>query len=200
MSDRSDNENKNWFLIGIGAVVIVLAVALGAYLGWRANSRSVERTGIQKSPGQTYSSSQIGRRDEPLPVKLYYPVNEVLLGTTASAKRQADTQAQARETLSVFLSDERAAQVSVLKDIKVQDLYLDAAGTAYVDVVLNQKDVKASLTEELLGIYAIVDTLTANFEEIKQVMLLVEGRETKVLAGHIDLTRKYAKRADLVKE
>ena len=200
MSDRADKDGKNRLLLGAGSVIIVVAVAIGAYLGWRASVPAVDRAPLTVLQAQL-TSAQLLRRDEPLSVRLYYPVNCALATGSAAIKRQSDTQAQAREMLSVFLTDQRAAQVAVLNAIKVQDLYLDASGTAYVDLVLSQqKELKASAGEEFLAIYAMADTLMLNFEEIKQVMFLLDGREARTLAGHMDLTRKFLKRTDLVKQ
>jgi hypothetical protein len=60
--------------------------------------------------------------------------------------------------------------------------------------------VRASAWEEQLAIYALVNTLLQNFEEIKQVVLLLDGGEAQTLAGHMDLSRTFTKRMDLVKQ
>ncbi|HSQ77452.1 MAG TPA: GerMN domain-containing protein, partial [Nitrospirota bacterium] len=73
--------------------------------------------------------------------------------------------------------------------------------TAYVDISSAQQNgATASAWEELLAIYSMVNTLMQNFEEIKQVRFLLEGKEAQTLAGHIDLSRKFDKRMDLVKQ
>jgi hypothetical protein len=48
--------------------------------------------------------------------------------------------------------------------------------------------------------YAMVNTLMQNFEEIREVAFLVDGRQAPTLAGHMDLSRRYGKRMDLVKQ
>lgn len=40
---------------------------------------------------------------------------------------------------------------------------------------------------ELLSIYSIVNTLVLNLDGVEQVKILVAGRETTTLAGHVDL-------------
>ncbi len=140
-------------------------------------------------------------RNEPLTITVYYPVNGALLAGTASVKRQPDTQAQARETLAAVLSDQRAAQTAVFRDIKLKAFYLDGQGTAYIDLVRSrQQDISASAGEEFLALFAMVNTVMQNFEEIKQVRFLVDGREAQTLAGHMDLSRTFTKRMDLVKQ
>lgn len=41
---------------------------------------------------------------------------------------------------------------------------------------------------ELQTVYSIVNTLTLNFPEIKDVQILVGGKKEKTIAGHIDIT------------
>ncbi len=106
---------------------------------------------------------------------LYYPLEGMLVAGTAPVKRQPDTQAQARETLVAVLQDRRAAQAPVLRDIKLRAFYLDAQGTAYIDLTPGELSVRASAWDEQLAVYALVNTLMQNFEEIKQVAFLVDG-------------------------
>jgi glutamate-1-semialdehyde aminotransferase len=93
-------------------------------------------------------------------------------------------------------------QSPVLRELRLRALYLDASWTATVDLAAaspNQNEIRASAEEELLAVYALVNTLTQNFPEVRQVRILMDGREAQTLAGHIDLTRAYVKRTDLVK-
>lgn len=41
---------------------------------------------------------------------------------------------------------------------------------------------------ELQTIYSIVNTATLNFPDIKKAQILIEGKKTKTLAGHIDIS------------
>jgi len=201
MSDRTNMGISNRLLFGVGAAIIALAVGAGAYLGWRMNTPS--KGGISQQPAVQGLplSAQLLRRDAPLTVTLCYPVNGLLIVGSASVKRKSDTQAQAQETLTALLANQHASLVAVLKDVKLQEFYLDASGTAYVDLVSNQqKEITASTGEELLALYAVVDTLMLNFEEVKQVLFLLDGREAQTLAGHVDLSRKFTKRMDLVQQ
>jgi hypothetical protein len=191
---------SNRALLGIGAVIIALAVCAGAYLGWRMNMSSGIGVSPQSAAQGLPQDMQMLRHDAPLTVTLCYPVNGLLSIGSASIKRQPDTQAQAREALMALLTDQRASVVPGLKDIRIQELYLDASGTVYIDIVPQQKEIAAAAGEELLAVYAMVNTLMLNFEDIKQVLFLMEGREAKTLAGHVDLTRKFTKRTDLLRQ
>ncbi len=69
------------------------------------------------------------------------------------------------------------------------DLFLDSNGTLYLD--LGQAVVRNLLpgtSSELLAVMGVTDTLAANFPEVKQVQILVDGEEVRTLTGHLDLT------------
>ena len=51
-----------------------------------------------------------------------------------------------------------------------------------------------------MAIYAVVNTLTQNFEEIKEVRFLLDGREAQTLAGHIDASVFFSARPDLARQ
>jgi hypothetical protein len=193
MSAGTDRRARSGSLLS--AVIVVLAVAAaaaGAYVWYRTSGAPVPSGPVVRIPV---------RFDEPLSVTLDLPGGGALSPKTASVKRQPDTQGQAQEVLNALLSDPRAAQSPVLASLRLRAFYLDSDGTAFVDVMpQSPTGVKASAWDELLGLYAFVDTLTGNFEEIKRVRFLLDGREAQTLAGHIDMERTLTKRSDLVKQ
>ena len=196
MTDRSIRDNRMLFILIAG--IAFLAAAGGGYLWMRApaldRKQPAAEQGMQ-SPVQPASWNEL------LTVTVYYPVSGKLVAGTASVKRQPDTQAQAREALDAELNDQRAAQTAVFRDIKLKAFYYDNQGTAYIDLALSpQREISASAGEEFLALYAMVNTVTQDFDEIKEVRFLVNGREAQTLAGHVDLSRKFTKRMDLVQQ
>jgi hypothetical protein len=176
---------------------IALIIAGGFYLRTRMNAEDAAGKTAEQNASPLI---QPAFRNEPLSVTLYYPLEGMLVAGTTPAKRQPDTQAQARETLVAVFQDRRAAQAPVLRDVKPRAFYLDGKGTAYIDLTPGEPAVRASAWDEQLAVYALVNTLMQNFEEIKQVAFLVDGRDAQTLAGHMDLSRKYTKRMDLVRQ
>ncbi len=197
MQERTDRRIAgDRLLLWLLALLFAAAVA-GTFIWLRLSATPAPETATQ---GQAAVRQQAGA-DEPLTITLYYPADGVLAAGTATVKRQPDAQTQAREALVSLFSDPRAAQVAIFKEVKLRGFFLDASGTAYADFsTIQQSGIKASVSEELLAIYAVVDTLTQNFGEIKRVCFLLEGKEAQTLAGHIDLSKKYEKRMDLVKQ
>jgi Sporulation and spore germination len=82
---------------------------------------------------------------------------------------------------------------------KVLGVYIDRAGTAFVD--LSEEFVSmhpGGSDEEVATIFSVVDSLTWNVKEIKRVRFLVGGEERDTLKNHLDLRRAYLKDMSIV--
>jgi hypothetical protein len=69
-------------------------------------------------------------------------------------------------------------------------VFVSARGTAYVD--LSKEAAAGGATGSLgerLSVYALVDSITANFPAIRRVQILVDDKPAETLAGHVDLSR-----------
>ncbi len=176
------------------AVLLVAVLCVGGVVWWRLRA-------APPGSGAAQSPAAAPRPNEPLVITLSVPVEGLLVAVQSPVTRQPDTQSLAREALAALFADPIGSQAPVLKDLRLRGVYLDAAGTGYIDLApVEQREVRASVWEELIALYAMVNTLSQNFEEIKQVRFLVDGKEVQTLAGHIELSRKFTKRMDLVKQ
>jgi spore germination protein GerM len=75
--------------------------------------------------------------------------------------------------------------------------YLTPNGNAYVD--LNEAVTTGhpgGCKTEILTVYSIVNSLILNIPEIESVKILVDGRETRTLAGHVDI--RFPFKADML--
>ncbi len=199
MSERIDRRiDHNRLLLGVVVIIFAGAAAAGIYIWSLMHSSSVPKnTVVSDQP----ALAQPSHPDEPLKIALYFPLDGMLVSGSVDVKRQPDVQSQARVILAAMLGDQRVAQATLLKDVRLRELYLDDSGTAYVDLALvQQKEIRVSARDELIALYAVVNTLLKNIEEIKHVRVLLDGREAQTLAGHIDLSRTFSKRMDLVKQ
>jgi hypothetical protein len=78
-------------------------------------------------------------------------------------------------------------------DTVVRGAYLLPDGTAFVDLggpTLTQGWTTGS-HQELMAVYSVVQTVTANFPEAKRVRMLVNGEPAETLGGHISLSRAF---------
>lgn len=57
-----------------------------------------------------------------------------------------------------------------------------------------------STASEMATVYSLTNTLTRNLAEIKRVRLLIDGKETATIKGHLDTMAPVAPLADLVKQ
>jgi hypothetical protein len=123
-TDRSIRDNRLLIAVILG---IVLMVAGGIYFEMSRNASDAAR-----KPGEpdVYPLIQPAFRNEPLSATIYYPREGMLVAGTAAAKRQPDTQAQAREIIASALQDRAAAQTPVLRDIKLRAFYLEGLASA----------------------------------------------------------------------
>ena len=200
MSERNDRR-----IPGSGPLVITLmafvfiAAGGGGYLWFRLAGAPQAVSTLQQD-GQATAPAALP--DEPFMATLFVPGDGALGTAVVAVRRHPEVQLQAREAVAALLAADQGRQSSVLKELRLRALYLDASWTATVDLSAaapNQKEIRASAEDELLAVYALVNTLTQNFPEVRQVRFLMDGREAQTLAGHIDLSRAYVKRTDLVK-
>jgi hypothetical protein len=128
------------------------------------------------------------------PMKVYLKAVEMDNGklfnleTTIYQSKTRDN--QMRQLLLAFLNGPRSGkdQVPVPEGLKLNDFYFTPQAMAVVDV--STTDIPAGqfgFYEEVLFIRGLIESLSQNFFEIKQVKVLVNGTEAPTLAGHYAL-------------
>jgi germination protein M len=136
-------------------------------------------------PEQLYTQT-----DPPMPVKLFFPSageDVVLSAEDQTIFRSAELANRARQILQKLLEGPKNSMLfpSIPKETKLQEVFIDEAGTAYVDfsnpIAANHP---GGILNEQATIYSIVNSLTYNLKEIHQVQILVGGAEKETLAGH----------------
>ncbi len=105
-------------------------------------------------------------------------------------ERSERARAILRALLGAYLQPDSQHPIGAGSDVR--DVFLMGNNTAVVDTNSAFADAHPSgvLAEELT-LASIVTTLNANDPQIKQVKILVNGKERDTLAGHADLRRFY---------
>lgn len=174
-------------LVAVWAGTLILLCALGLYL-FRELLGSVSLPSIE----QTEQLPQPARRLRT--VSLYFGAT----GGRGLAREQRQIHVRdktSHEILRLVLQELIQGPASVLvrtipRETTVNSLFLLDTGELVVDF---GKEIQAyhpgSSFCELMTVYSIVNTLTANFNEISSVRFLVEGSEIETLIehGHVDL-------------
>jgi Sporulation and spore germination len=127
-------------------------------------------------------------------VALYYESPELLLAPERRNLPLPENPAAAMDLVmrELLKGSANAAVPKLLPaDTVIRGAYLLPDGTAFVDLggpTLSQGWTTGS-HQELMAIYSVVQTVTANFPEAKRVRMLVNGEPAETLAGHVSLSR-----------
>ena len=177
-----------------------MAVALGA-MGWAlfVGLPRAYRSRPQALPPPAPAAAAPGRR---IKARLFYVSEDGtrLTGVERDVAYGDGPAAQAQEIIKAQLAPAAAPLISAVPaGTTLRALYVTSNGAAYVD--LSREVVNAhpgGSLDELLTIYSIVNALTMNLPAVTSVQVLVDGKETDTLAGHVDLRRPLTKNVSWV--
>lgn len=197
MSGRSDRGIHGGWTAALLIGVIIATAAAGLYAWRRMQVQQAQTQSVTERTGQ--AGVDAGGADAMLTVMVYYPSDKGMTLQPVRIRLRADAQLLAKEAVSALFSTSPDPGHALLGSLRLKALYIDHSGTAYVDLSpAAPGGIHASAWQELMTLYAIVNTLTANFEEIKAVRFLLEGKEAQTLAGHISLAGYFEQRQDLI--
>jgi spore germination protein GerM len=184
-------------LTALGLLILLLVVVLTAPRWTRLLTRTVP--GEESADAGEAAAPAVAEPENPaaveqkITVKLFFlaPDQPALLIEDREVAYSADLARQVRTVVEELVKGPQKGLVGALPaETKVIDTFVTAAGTAYVDL-----SKEAALKHpggsrgELLSVYSVVNSLTANFPAVKRVQILVDDRQVPTLAGHVDLTR-----------
>jgi hypothetical protein len=143
-------------------------------------------TAVLAPPGSTTSQA--------LTLYVAYDDLGVLRKRTTTAALPSEPPARARAILQTLLHEylQRSSPHPIGPGSDVSDVYIVNQSLAVVD--LNDtfaEGHRSGVWEETLTVDSMIATLSANMPEIKQVKILVDGKERETLAGHADLITVY---------
>jgi len=135
-----------------------------------------------------------------LTVKVYYPNEQGLKLQAVQKTVKVGNDDKYTAALKALLegTKEKGLATIVPKQAKIKSVKVQG-DTAFVDFDdnLTKKFIGGSTGEEML-VGSIVNTLT-EFNEIKKVQLLVEGKKIESISGHFDLTKPVERMENLIK-
>ena len=130
-------------------------------------------------------------------VRLYFlsPETSELVAEERDIELSRDYIESLKQVLSKLIEGSATGMLnSIPKGTKIREVFWEdiepKLGYVYVDFfeTLSKSHI-GGVTGELLTIQSIVKTLQANFAEIQQVQILIDGKEVDTLAGHIDISQ-----------
>ena len=125
------------------------------------------------------------------PVHLYFADKEsqYLIAENRVLKSPQDPEFYARNIIDALIKGPQQGLVRTLPvATAIRAIFVTQEGVCFVDLTSAVADYHpGGIQSELLTIYSIVNSLVLNVPQIKAVKILINGTETKTLAGHIDL-------------
>ena len=174
---------KHYLLLMIVGLCIAAA---GAWVMW-ARMRPQDTTEMQTTGGEALAPAL----PDKAVVHLYFadPENTFLIAEERVLPGTSDPAALGKAIVNALIrGPETQLYRTIPESTVLRALYVTSDGVAYVDLSRAvQQDHPGGSQMELLTVYAIVNTLVLNSNQIATVKLLIEGQEAETLAGHIHL-------------
>ena len=127
-------------------------------------------------------------------VTVYFPsaYGNRLVGEPHEIFETASPGDRAKQILSDVLAgpNDPDSLLAVPQGIRLRQVYVLDSGVAYADFSSElARRIGGGSMDEILTVYAIVNSLVLNVEEIDRVGILLDGRPCETLNGHVDLRR-----------
>ena len=127
---------------------------------------------------------------------------EYLLGEKREILKKGSMKEEAKEVVEELTRGSKKKLIPTLPaQTKVLALDIDERGVARVSFngALTRYHPGGS-SAEIMTVYSVVNSLVLNFPEIKQVQILIEGKEIDSITGHLSLSKPIPPNPGLVKK
>jgi hypothetical protein len=176
--------------IGLIVLGVGMAVALGFFVDVVGRVQQMMKNDRETEEFKPPAQPLYAPTDPPMNVKLFFPSasgDPILTAEDDTIFKSGELTNRAKQILQKIQEGPNTTGMlpALPKETKVQDLFVSAQGTAFIDfsnaIAANHP---GGVVNELGTIYSIVNSLTYNLPEIKDVKILVGGIEKETLAGH----------------
>ncbi len=152
------------------------------------------------SEPDAFASSVNAKHPERAVIHLYFANKEnSFLIAEKRLLAQTDDPAQMGKLIveSLIKGPKEGLMRTIPSDAALRALFVTKDKTAYVDLTKAAREKHpGGCKSEMITIYSIVNSLILNVPEIDAVKILIDGRESMTLAGHIDL--RFPLKADML--
>ena len=177
--------------IGVIVLTIGFAVTLGFFVDVIGRIQSlVNDQETEENPFKPAEQPLYAPTDPPMTVKIFFPTAgaDVLMSAEEQTIfKSAELMNQAKQILQKLQEGPKGPGLtgSIPREANVTEVFVSEDGVAFVDfnnaISTNHP---GGILNEQATIYSIVNSLTYNLREIRQVKILVGGTEKETLAGH----------------
>ncbi len=187
-------------LAGLLATLALLAASAPQWARLLPRQASAgEAAPVVRAPTPPPSHPDTGRK---INVKLYFEQQEraALEPEDREVPYATDLSRQIGTVVEELVKGSLAGRLPALPaQTRVLGVFVSARGTAFVDLSKEATgDGGAGSLGERLSVYALVNSVTANFPAIRRVQILIDDRPAETFAGHVDLSRPLSPDMTLV--
>lgn len=172
--------------LGISVAVILLAVFATLTIHFLRSRHDIEnRHAVNLSP-----LYEPGDRPTTVFIKSVEAETGKVINVGATIRESKSRSNQMKQAVLAYLNGPRKGrnQVPVPEGMSLNEFYFTPTGAAVVDLSTSQvKKEKNGFYEEALFVRGLIDALTSNFFEVKQVKVLVDGQDQETILGHYAL-------------
>lgn len=175
-------------IIAITGMFVASLVALGIYLytreAWEPR-HTISDQAVDRIMSEVEDHASAGQTV----LRMSYPVGDHIIVEQRLVERASDSRAVAEATLRAFLTGPSGfPDHHVPRDADYLGLYFGSDGVLYIDFADSFRgNFQGDTLAELLLLKALNESVKANVFGIKDVKVLVAGRELDTLGGHIML-------------
>jgi hypothetical protein len=178
---------KNYLKIMLSsAIILALAGGTALTLHFGRFAKSIEAAkSVSRSP-----LYEPGDRPTTIFLKEVETENGKAVNVASTIHQSKIRENQMQQAIEAYLQGPRTGpvQVPVPDGMALNEFYFTPSGTAVVDLSVDQvKKEKTGFYDEALFVRGLIETLTGNFFEVKQVKVLVEGQDAPTILGHYAL-------------
>jgi spore germination protein GerM len=170
-------------------VFLIIGFAMGSLVQTAAADVTARDQEVDHSPAATLTPSEMTQ------THLYFADrNNVFLKSEQRVmERPADQTEFARAIVAALIRGPQTGLNRTIPDgTELRAIYIAFDSICYVDFSnAVKKNHPGGSNTELLTIYSVVNSLILNLSEIKRVKILIDGRESSTLAGHITLQQPF---------
>ena len=166
--------------------VVVFIIACGVlYLLIRYDL--LKPTKIKSSPPVTPKRN--------ITLNLYYadPYSEKLAAEQRTIQAKKTIKGTIEAAIDEFIKGPKGDLVNTIPPgTALKNVRIDPEGTVWVNFSSHlSKSHPGGSSAEIMTVYAIVNTIVLNFDEVTKVRILIEGKSVDTLAGHIDCSEPF---------
>lgn len=127
---------------------------------------------------------------------------DYLIGEQRKIEKRKEAKEEIKTVIEELIKGPQKGLIPTLPPrTKCLNVQLDPKGRAIVNFNKSlAKDHPGGSSGELLTVYSIVNSLTRNFSQIKEVQILIDGKPVETIAGHLSLRQPLTSKSDLVKK